>query len=218
MPADPSLKAESRWQGDEDDASLTWGNLMTGDSFFDRVEEHFHFSDEVRVVEIGPGYGRLLRTMLQRNYPFRSFLGLDLSEARITKLRRQFFDSSVQFEVGNCSNFKFDGPFDLGLSSATFEHLFPSIEQALMNFRSNMNSGGMLFIDFIRQDEVLAVSKAYFEPDSAGGAYIRIYSRQELDRFFTQAGFVVEAVHPIVLGKGAQGEPINRALVCATAR
>jgi SAM-dependent methyltransferase len=156
--------------------------------------------------------------MLQRNYPFQSFIGLDLSEPRINKLRRQFFDSSVKFEVGNCSNFKFDGPFDVGLSSATFEHLFPSIEQTLMNFRSNMNSGGMLFIDFPREDKALAVSKAFFEPEWAGGAYIRIYSRQELDRFFAEAGFVVEAVHPIVLGKGAQGEPINRALVCATAR
>jgi len=168
-------------------------------------------------VEIGPGYGRLLKTILQRNYPFRSFLGMDLSEARISKLRQHFRESRIHFEIGNCSNFRFDEPFDVALSSATLEHLFPSIEQTLMNLRSNMSSGGMLFIDFIRQDEALAIANAYFEPDSAGGAYIRIYSRQELERFFNQAGFVIEAVHPIVLGKGAQDEPINRALVCARA-
>lgn len=217
-PLDPRSKAESRWRHNEEDPSLTWGSIMTGDTFFDEVEKHFRFAPDVSTIEIGPGYGRLLKTMLQREYPFGAFHGLNLSAERTSKLSRQFTDDRIHFETGNCSDFIFTESFDVAFCSATVEHLFPSIEQTLMNLRAMMKTNGMVFIDFIMQDETLSVSKAYFEEESRRGAYIRIYSRQELERFFDQAGFAIVAVHPIVLGTGPQGESIKRALVCATLR
>ena len=210
-------QAESRWRGDEPEAGLTWGNIMTGDTFLDEVEKYFRFTPGTRIVEIGPGYGRLLRTLLDRRHLFSSFLGIDLSAARITKLRRRFVDDRIRFEIGDCANFRFSEPFDIGLSSATFEHLFPSIEQTLMNLRSGINPHGMLFIDFIMYEETLSLSRAYFEAESAGGAYIRIYSRGELEYFFDHAGFAIQAVHEIALGKSS-GVSIRRVLVCAKAR
>jgi phospholipid N-methyltransferase len=210
--------AESRWRHDEEDAWLTWGSLMTGDTFFDEVEKHFRFTPDVSIIEIGPGYGRLLKTMLDREHPFRSFHGLDLSEPRISKLKRQFTDDRIHFEIGNCSDFVFSEHFDVAFCSATLEHLFPSIEQTLVNLRSQIKANGMVFLDFIMQDEGLSGSKAYFEDEARGGAYIRIYSQQELEGFFELAGFTITALQPIVLGKGSQGESIKRCLVCATPR
>jgi 2-polyprenyl-3-methyl-5-hydroxy-6-metoxy-1,4-benzoquinol methylase len=211
-------KAEVRWHGDEEDASLTWGSIMTGDTFFDVVEHFFRFSNDVSIVEIGPGYGRLLKTMLRRGYPFGTFYGLDLSASRTNKLDRQFGDDRIQFKTGDCSDFVFGRTFDIAIGSATLEHLFPSIQQTLQNLRSNITANGMLFMDFIMQDETLSLSKAYFEEESHGGAYIRVYSQRELEHFFDQAGFDIVAVQSIVLGRGSQGESIKRALVCATRR
>ena len=76
----------------------------------------------------------------------------------------------------------------------------------------------MLFVDFIMHDENLSLSRAYFEEESIGGAYIRIYSLQELEPLFNHAGFAIQAAHPVVLGTGLQGETIRRMLICASAR
>jgi len=216
----PSLvsQAKSRWRGDEPDAGLTWGSIMTGDSFFDEVEKHFRFTTYTRILEIGPGYGRLLKTLLDRGHPFASFCGVDLSKARVDKLRRQFDDDRIRFEIGDCSQYKLSQSFDIGLCSATFEHLYPSIEQTLVNLRAQIDLNGMLFVDFIMHDENLSLSRAYFEEESIGGAYIRIYSLQELEPLFNHAGFAIQAAHPVVLGAGLQGETIRRMLICASAR
>ncbi len=211
-------QAKSRWRGDEPDAGLTWGSIMTGDSFFDEVEKHFRFTSYTRVLEIGPGYGRLLKTLLDRGHPFASFCGVDLSEARVDKLRRQFGDDRIRFEIGDCSQYKLSQSFDIGLCSATFEHLYPSIEQTLVNLRSQIDLNGVLFVDFIMHDEDLSLSQAYFEEESIGGAYVRIYSLQELERLFDQTSFTIQAANPLVLGTGFQGESIKRMLICARAR
>jgi SAM-dependent methyltransferase len=211
-------QARSRWRGDGPDAELTWGSIMTGDSFFDEVEKHFPFTSYTRILEIGPGYGRLLKTLLDRGHPFASFCGVDLSEARVDKLRRQFSDDRIRFEIGDCSQYKLSQSFDIGLCSATFEHLYPSIEQTLVNLRSQIDLNGLLFVDFIMHDENLSLSQAYFEDESIGGAYIRIYSLPELERLFDQADFTIQTARPLVLGTGFQGETIRRMLICARAR
>lgn len=211
-------QAKSRWRGDEPDAGLTWGRVMTGDSFFDEVEKHFRFTAYTRILEIGPGYGRLLKTLLDRGHPFASFCGVDLSETRVDKLRRQFEDDRIRFEIGDCSQFQLSQSFDIGLCSATFEHLYPSIEQTLVNLRAQIDLKGTLFVDFIMHDEDFSLSRAYFEEKSIGGAYIRIYSLRELEQLFDQAGFTIQAANPLVLGTGFQGETIRRMLICASAR
>jgi SAM-dependent methyltransferase len=209
-------KAESRWRGDEDGASLTWGNIITGDTFVDAIDRNFTFSPETQILEVGPGYGRLLKTLLHRNRPFRHFQGIDPSESRVHNLSRIFGSSRVDFIVGNCGTFRPGSAVDLVISSATFEHLFPSIQQTLSNLHASLRPGGSIFADFITSDELLNVSMAYFEDDELGGAFIRIYSRDELLKFFSTAGFgQIDIVHPILLGHDGAGKPIRRALVTA---
>jgi SAM-dependent methyltransferase len=217
LPGNPSQsKSEFRWRGDEDGASLTWGNVITGDTFVDAIDKCFMFVPETRILEVGPGYGRLLKTLLRRERQFRHFLGVDLSEFRVHNLGRTLGSPGIDFVVGNCATFRPSAAVDLVISSATFEHLFPSIQQTLSNLHASMQPGGWIFADFISSDESLNVSRAYFEADDLGGAFIRVYSRDELYRFFSSAGFGrIEIVHPFLLGYDGAGNPIRRALVTA---
>ena len=72
-------KSRERWRGDEPDTSLTWGALWTGDAFIDRVQGWYTFRSESSMLEIGPGYGRILDTLLQRELPFGAYFGLEIS-------------------------------------------------------------------------------------------------------------------------------------------
>ncbi len=111
-----------------------------------------------------------------------------------------------------------DGLFDLILSSSTFEHIFPSVQQSLRNIYSGLKPKGMAFIDFISADESLGISWAHFE-SGAGGAFVRIYSRDEIHALFTGADLkIVDIIHPLILGDGAGNVTIKRALVAASKR
>ena len=50
--------SQQRWRGDEPDAGLTFGALMTGDTLWDLYICHHTFCESDRILEIGPGYGR----------------------------------------------------------------------------------------------------------------------------------------------------------------
>jgi len=88
--------SQSRWRGDEADAGLTWGVPMSGDEFVRALCEHLVL-DNTTIVEIGPGYGRILDSLLKTASPFRRYIGLELSAARVTRLRDRFRDPRIEF-------------------------------------------------------------------------------------------------------------------------
>ena len=52
-----------------------------------------------------------------------------------------------------------------------------------------------------------------------GGAFIRIYSRDEICALFRSAGLeIMKLVHPLILGEGVGGVPIRRGLAVAIKR
>jgi SAM-dependent methyltransferase len=212
--ADLLAISQLRWKGDEEDAWLTWGTRMTGDSFIDAVAKYHTFSGGDRLLEIGPGFGRLLQTIQERRLSFATYLGLELSPARVEKLTKKFASPTIRFIAGDAMAGTFDVQSDVVLCSSTFEHLYPSIQTALVNLYSMSRAGAKLFIDFIWSDgdEGLEISRAYFEYTSA---YIRIYSRAELEALFSGAGFRVLAIEPVVLGCDRHGKDVRRALVVA---
>jgi SAM-dependent methyltransferase len=220
--ADPTGRSEAnflavsqfRWKADEEDALLTWGTRMTGDSFIDAVAKHHPFSAADRLLEVGPGFGRLLLTIQERRLPFATYLGLELSPARVEKLTRKFASPVTRFLAGDVMADTLDFQCDVVLCSSTFEHLYPSIEAALRNLYRMCRAGAKLFIDFIwnEGDDGLSISRSYFEFTSA---FIRIYSRAELEAQFPAAGFRVLAIESIVLGRDHLGKDVRRALVVA---
>jgi SAM-dependent methyltransferase len=207
-------ESERRWRNSLPGPALTWDSWMTGDSFVDQVDRFFQFKPDTEILEIGPGYGRLLKTLLARQKQFLRFVGVDLSRACTAALRQQYQSARMQFFAGNGDTYPYPQSYNLILASATFEHLFPSIAACLAHLSQCMRPGARMFADFISHDGSLSISRAYFEPEQ--GAFIRIYSEQELRKFFADAGLdVIELVHPLVLGNAAEGSEIRRALVVA---
>jgi SAM-dependent methyltransferase len=201
--------SQARWKADEPPEGLTWGRRMDGRTLWSIYQEARRFVGTENVLEVGPGYGRLLDTALKLNITFANYIGVDLSEARITQLRNAFTQQNVRFEAGDVTGWRGSSVFDVILASATFEHLYPDCRGALRNLREQASPGAHVFIDFIRA----ANSGATFEPN---GTYIRIYSEEELRAIFTECGYTVRDIVPCVLGEGVAG-PVERSVVVAQA-
>jgi SAM-dependent methyltransferase len=207
-------RSKTRWGGAEPDAGLTWGRPMTGDSFFDAVVQHLGTTDlaGLSLLEVGPGYGRLLKTLRQRGYGCKSYVGLELSADRVQRLTSELGDPATRFVCGDAMRSVAGSGFDLCICSATFEHFYPDCAQALLNIRGQMSAGGRLCIDFKQYEPDMLFSCGSFE--SNGGAFVRIYSRAELEGLFAKCGLVVEGISSITLGTGETGV-IQRIFVCA---
>jgi SAM-dependent methyltransferase len=199
--------SQIRWRGDESAAGLTWGRLMTGDPLWNLYEKYRRFTTNDSLLEIGPGYGRLLKTAIERKIPFASYTGLDLSEVRIDRLRKEFTIENIQFVFGDIDTWIGNTPFEVVLSSATFEHLHPDCRAALRNVHGHLADHGQVFIDFIGVDSTMS----YFE---SSGTYIRVYPREELAAIFRECRYTVHAIEMCTIGQGASG-PVDRFVVVA---
>lgn len=214
------LISQRRWSGDEPAEGLTWGSLMTGDSLWDLYEKYREFSSHDKIFEIGPGYGRLLKTALDRKIPFHSYTALELSKSRVDRLHREFDLKNVYFIQGDVDTWVDSSKFDVVICSSTFEHLYPDCQTALRNVHQHLAPEGCVFIDFIGQTRRQILGHfgvnvprkiLYFEPS---GTYIRIYRQDELAILFGECGFMVRAIETCTLGAGSRG-PVNRLLVVA---
>jgi SAM-dependent methyltransferase len=204
--------SQKRWKGSEPDASLTWGEIFTGDSFIDAVEGFCRFNPNSHIFEVGPGYGRLLNTILQRELPFRHYTAVELSADRVHKLSEQFADRRVKFIQGDINQIQLEETTDLVICSSTFEHLFPDFTTALRNISNQLSPQGCVAVDFVQADPSMEHRQQGFE--RGGDAFVRIYSKEEIQSLFRACGFAGLQVRSIVLGKVSYGE-INRIFVFA---
>jgi SAM-dependent methyltransferase len=217
-----------RWSGDEPEAELTWGRVMTGDSLWSVYQRYRQFSPNDTILEIGPGYGRILRTALEWNVPFRSYIGLELSRARVDRLRQELKHDKVAFVAGDIDTWTSTLRFNVVICSSTFEHLHPDCRAALRNIRHHLTPGADIFIDFIggvprkyfgiplAPFTVQLIQNMRFSPRWFGysGTYYRIYSLRELREVFTECGYAVRAIEVCTLGTG-KGGPVTRLVVAA---
>jgi SAM-dependent methyltransferase len=172
-------RSKSRWRQATPSKGLTWGKFVTGDAFIERVESYGAFGADKRVLEIGPGYGRLLRACLERRTPFSSYTVIDLSENNIAYLSSEFSAPGVTTVVGDAESVQLDERFDLVMSSLTFKHLFPDFALALKNSAAHLEGAGWIFFDLIESTLVDRVSRStrYFQNEST---YLRRYTRREV--------------------------------------
>jgi SAM-dependent methyltransferase len=182
-------RSRTRWRAAEPTANLTWDVSLTGDAFIDAAERHDAFGDGRRVLEVGPGYGRLLRTVLERGLPFLSYTGVDLSEQNVAHLSASFTDPRVAFVQADVEEVRLAEPVDTVLSSLTFKHLFPSFGKALGNLADQMPGGAMVLFDLIEG------SRRFFEDD--GVTYIRWYERAEVEELLDGCGFDLVAFEEV---------------------
>lgn len=173
-------RSRTRWRAAKPTANLTWDVELTGDAFIDRAEQHGAFGPGKHVVEVGPGYGRLLGTVVERGLPFGSFTGVDLSQENLAHLSERFPDDRISFVHADVEHVSLATPADAVISSLTFKHLFPSFEGALSNLASQMAPAGVVLFDLIEG------SRRYFEDD--GVTYIRAYERSEIEAILSDCG------------------------------
>ena len=182
-------RSRARWRAAEPTPNLTWDVELTGDAFIDRAEHHGAFGEGRHVVEVGPGYGRLLGTTLERGLAFARYTGVDLSAENVAHLQQKFPDERVSFVLADVEEVRFEAPVDAVLSSLTFKHLFPSFEKALANLSSQMAGGGIVLFDLIEG------SRRLFEED--GVTYIRAYERPEVEAMLAACGLEVVAFEEV---------------------
>ena len=203
--------SQSRWRADEPDAGLTWGVPMSGQEFVRVLFDHFDFTGGT-IVEIGPGYGRILSELLKRSAPFRRYIGLEISPARVARLREQFTDPRVEFRRADIlSGANLDATADLVFSSAVFEHLYPDFGKAMQTISGFLRPAGIAVIDFIRDDNDLEKSASWFDKET----YMRTYSTQELHDLFGRHGFTINHGERISFGTDILNREIARSLVVA---
>lgn len=196
-------RSRRRWRQSQPDPGLTWGREVTGGNFISKASSYGAITHEKTVLEIGPGYGRLLRACLDQGIRFKKYVAVDISLDNVKYLQETFPIERVSFIHGDIENISFDDRFDVMLSSLTFKHLFPSFEQALSNVVQYMNPGGLVFFDLIEGD------KKYFEKDSV--TYIRWYTRADVLEILGNVSLDLVAFDHVQHDPG-----ISRLLVVAT--
>ena len=101
------------------------------------------------ILEIGPGYGRLLKSTIEQKLTFEKYTAVDLSLDNVNYLQQNFPMANVHVIHADAEKASFEDSFDVVLSSLTFKHLFPSFENTLRNLLNYVNYGGMFFFDLI---------------------------------------------------------------------
>jgi SAM-dependent methyltransferase len=194
--------ARSRWRATGPGLDLTWGARVSGVAFVERAMAHGAFGSDRIVLEIGSGYGRIVRSCLDRGAPFARYIGLDLSPSNVAHLRRTFTDPRVEFLEGDAERASLDVPVDTVISSLTFKHLYPSFEATLANLRGQLSDRGRVLFDLIEGN------RRYFHWD--GRTYVREYRQDEVMGILAAC-----SLEPVAFDEVAHDREHNRLLVVA---
>jgi len=181
------LKAKSqvRWVGAQPGTALTWGKDISGDPFITKVDQYAKFTGEKVILEIGPGYGRLIRSLIQKERPFSEYYAIDLSETNCRYLRKTFAGEKMHFLHDNAETVSLPKPFDIMYSSLTFKHLYPSFELVLRNLATQANARAVLVFDLLEGQR-----PPYFEED--GVTFIHYYTQQDANKILGRTGWTPE--------------------------
>jgi SAM-dependent methyltransferase len=165
-------RSKRRWRASEPEKGLTWGQEISGDPFIKKLQHYAPFNKNSKILEIGPGYGRLLKSILGMKLEFERYVGLDISEKNICFLKATCPGAAVEFVLGDVECFPFDEKFDTVFSSLTFKHLFPTFEKALQNLARCLNRDGIILFDLLEGDSHM------FEADRV--TFLHGYSKEKV--------------------------------------
>ena len=172
----PHERAQLTWRLAQPNATwLTWGMEISGTAFIEKAESHGAFGADKAILEIGPGYGRLLGEILQRGLPFRKYVAVDISPANVAHLKEKFDRDDVVFVQDDIEKVTLEGKFDVVLSSLTLKHLYPTFESAMSYVARHLNPGATVIFDLIEGE-----FGAFVPAD--GVSYVRGYTREELTK------------------------------------
>lgn len=169
---------------------------------------HFRFDANSDLLEIGPGYGRILQSILDKGLPFRSYTGIDLSEANVQFLAEAFSDDRISFICGDAETHCFETSFDAVFSAATFKHIHPTIGVLVENLRRAMNPSGQLVFDFIpgeRADFDRHTWMRYYQPDEIVSMLEPLGFRVAFDQVIHD----VDLIRTVAIASLVEGPPMS---------
>ena len=183
-------RSKTRWRGTAPTTNLTWDRPIVGDAFIAKAAEYHAFGSGRAILEIGPGYGRLLKAILAMQIPFSQYRGLDISEKNVAYLSGEFTDPRVGFIYGDAESAALPQTFDVVISSLVLKHIFPSFEKAMTNVSACLNPGAVVVFD------VIEGRKQFFEDDEV--TYIRYYTREELSEIVERSSLQLVAFDEVL--------------------
>jgi SAM-dependent methyltransferase len=177
---------DQRWRSVEEPKSLTWGTILEGRSFFYEAQKAADIVNAGRILEIGPGYGRLLQARHELGGPPELYVGVDLSRGRVEELSRWFGNRHTRFIEGDARtvDLSLTAPFDLVISSATFEHIYPDFICALQHLRLYFAENAKVVFDL--PDTGHNWSEINTDPS---GVFMRVYTAREIATMMAKAEF-----------------------------
>lgn len=192
---DMKKKHLNRWKSCKPNVELTWGKQLTGDAFLEIGQKYLNFSPEKSILELGPGYGRILSSIISKKIPFKNYFGLDISENNISILREKFNQPNISFLQAEFSSIQLKNKFDYILSSLTLKHQYPTFLNTIKNLSKFLNKGGRFFFDLqvnhnilneinIDQLEEFGPQMGSFEED---GVFLGFYSKKEASLLIEKA-------------------------------
>jgi 2-polyprenyl-3-methyl-5-hydroxy-6-metoxy-1,4-benzoquinol methylase len=187
-------EASKRWREAKPNKHLTWNKEVSGDAFIKKVLTYDQFQIDKNILEIGPGYGRLLKAILNENLPFKNYYGVDLSAQNVSHLQKTFETPNIHFINGNAEDVVMpDIEFDIVLSSLTFKHMYPTFERSLQNISTYVKQNGTIFFDLIEGHGSI------FYDD---GTYIKFYDKSEVEDILTHSNLKLSGFDKVIHAPG----------------
>lgn len=150
--------------------------------FTKNILPHFPPSKEIRVLEIGCGYGRYLRALLDRGYA--NVYGIDISEEQIRFARENMHISSVEQVDALDYLDRTTHTYDVVLLLDVMEHLEVSYSiELLRKIHGVLNKGGKLIIQV--PNGITPLTPIYFSDIT----HHRAYSVNSMSQSLRMGGF-----------------------------
>lgn len=154
-----------------------------------------------KILEAGCGAGRILRYYHDRGY---DIVGIDFIDVAIRKLKE--IDPTLQAEVGDITNLKVaDQSFKYVLAFGLYHNLEHGLEKAILETHRVLEKDGLVCASF-RADNIQTKLTDYLADRKAkkrgGESMPRSFhkmnlTRNEYERLFTRAGFVIDFIGPV---------------------
>jgi len=215
--------SRDRWLKAEPNLGLTWGVKTTGTAYVEALIADGLLTPHTRILEIGPGYGRLLGSLHESGAEFKRYVGLDISEKVVDYLSDEYPQHT--FLLGDASEFPLTSiRYDLVISSLVFKHIYPHFGQVLAPLVRAICRPGWVTFDFkepqvdtyLSRDILKGHGYCGFEKGVAGERnFIRAYTQYAARHLIewtrvTSAGFE-HIYHQSVDGKVKQKRVLVKA-------
>lgn len=197
----------------------------------DRLKNEMDLNPNSTILDIGCGVGRLPIGLLARQFPFLSYLGIEIDPKRVKWCEKNLRDkdSRLAFKYCNLKNDRYNprgkDKFDIGISGkkfdiiylySVFSHLLQSdVEKYLELFCVSLTDFGRCFVTLFVADHVPPCTEN--PPDFGplkwqGRLHCVLYNRENWNRMVRHAGLEIAKVVPDVNIDGQTAYYLKRSI------